>query len=111
MKNRPIDRQLAAEAVDSILSEQEINFQNIYNLLTDNQALLLTAIAHEGTVKSPSALDFVIRYNLPAPSSIKTALTSLTGKELLFRNTDGSYMVYDRFFGLWLQRRLMDVNL
>lgn len=105
MKDRAIDRQLVAEAIDMILAEQEISYQNSYNLLTENQAMLLTAIAKEGSVKTPTALDFVMRYGLPAPSSIKTALKSLTDKEILFRDSDGSYIVYDRFFGIWLQRQ------
>lgn len=105
MKDRAIDRQLVAEAIDMILAEQEISYQNSYNLLTENQAMLLTAIAKEGSLKTPTALDFVMRYGLPAPSSIKTALKSLTDKEILFRDSDGSYIVYDRFFGIWLQRQ------
>ena len=105
MKDRAIDRQLVAEAIDMILAEQEISYQNSYNLLTENQAILLTAIAKEGSLKTPTALDFVMRYGLPAPSSIKTALKSLTDKEILFRDSDGSYIVYDRFFGIWLQRQ------
>ena len=105
MKDRAIDRQLVAEAIDMILAEQEISYQNSYNLLTENQAMLLTAIAKEGSLKTPTALDFVMRYGLPAPSSIKTALKSLTDKEMLFRDSDGSYIVYDRFFGIWLQRQ------
>lgn len=105
MKDREIDRQLVAEAIDMILAEQEISYQNSYNLLTENQAMLLTAIAKEGSLKTPTALDFVMRYGLPAPSSIKTALKSLTDKEILFRDSDGSYIVYDRFFGIWLQRQ------
>lgn len=104
MKERTIDRQLVTEAIDMIIAEQEVNYQNSYNLLTGNQACLLTAIAKEGAVKAPTALDFVMRYSLPAPSSIKTALKSLTDKELLYYHTQRGYLVYDRFFGLWLQR-------
>lgn len=101
---RPIDHALVVEAIDTILLEQEINYQNSYSLLTENQALLLTAIAKEGSVKAPTALDFVMRYRLPAPSSIKTALKSLIDKEMLFQAPSGEYIVYDRFFGLWLRR-------
>ncbi|MBR5634863.1 MAG: ATP-binding protein [Prevotella sp.] len=100
-----IDHQLVVEVIDMIITEQEVNYQNNYNLLTENQALLLTAVAHEGIVKTPTSLDFVMRYGLPAPSSIKVALKSLTDKELLYHDTQRGYLVYDRFFGLWLQRR------
>ena len=91
-------------AVGKIIGELEINYQSNYNLLTENQALLLTAIAREGIVKAPTALDFVMRYRLPAPSSIKQAIKSLLEKEFLYQDPKLGYMVYDRFFGMWLKR-------
>ena len=91
-------------AVNAIVYEQEINYQNNYNLLTENQAALLTAIARQGAVTSPTALEFVVRHRLPAPSSIKLALQSLLDKEYLFHDPKRGYIVYDRFFGLWLKR-------
>ncbi len=91
-------------AVNRIIGEQEINYQNNYNLLTENQAALLTAIAKQGVVSAPTALEFVVRYRLPAPSSIKQALQSLQDKEFLFHDPAKGYMVYDRFFGMWLKR-------
>lgn len=75
-----------------------------YNLLTENQAALLTAIACQGSVSAPTSLEFIMRYRLPAPSSIKLALQSLQDKEFLFQSPQGSYLVYDRFFGIWLKR-------
>ena len=50
------------------------------------------------------AFDFIIRHQLPAPSSIKMALKSLQDKEFLFYDAKQGYMVYDRFFGMWLKR-------
>jgi hypothetical protein len=91
-------------AVGIILGEQEINYQNNYNLMTENQALLLTAIAREGVVNAPTSLDFIMRYRLPAPSSVKLALKSLQDKEFVFQTVKGEYIVYDRFFGMWLKR-------
>ena len=99
-----LDQEDVFRATDKILHEQEINYQSNYNLLTDNQALLLTAIACEGKVNAPTALDFILRHQLPAPSSIKMALKSLQDKEFLFYDAKQGYMVYDRFFGMWLKR-------
>ena len=90
--------------VGSIIAEQEINYQSNYNLLTENQALLLTAIARQGAVNAPTSLDFILRYHLPAPSSIKLALKSLQEKEFIYQTPQGEYIVYDRFFGMWLKR-------
>lgn len=99
-----LDQADALQAVDKIIREQEINYQSNYNLLTENQALLLTAIAREGVVSAPTALDFVLRYRLPAPSSINLALKSLQEKEFLYHDPKRGYMVYDRFFGMWLKQ-------
>lgn len=90
--------------VNQIIGEQAINYESNYNLLTENQAALLTAIACQGVVKAPTALDFVVRHRLPAPSSIKLALQSLQDKEFLFHDPKHGYLVYDRFFGMWLKR-------
>ena len=99
-----LDQADVLQAVDKIIREQEINYQSNYNLLTENQALLLTAIAREGVVSAPTALDFVLRYRLPAPSSINLALKSLQEKEFLYHDPKRGYMVYDRFFGMWLKQ-------
>jgi hypothetical protein len=102
-KNK-LDQEDVFWAIDKILHEQEINYQSNYNLMTDNQAQLLTAIACEGKVNAPTSLDFILRHHLPAPSSIKMALKSLQDKEFLFYDAKQGYMVYDRFFGMWLKR-------
>ena len=102
--NGKLDNDDVLNAVNRIIGEQEINYQNNYNLLTENQAALLTAIAKQGVVSAPTALEFVVRYRLPAPSSIKQALKSLQDKEFLFHDPVKGYKVYDRFFGMWLKR-------
>lgn len=99
-----LSRKSVQEAVNQILAEQEINYQGNYNLLTENQAKLLMAVAQEGVVNAPTALEFIHRYHLPAPSSIKLAITSLIEKEFLYQDPLRGYLVYDRFFGMWLKR-------
>lgn len=99
-----LNREAVDQAINIILDEQEINYQSNYNLLTENQAAVLTAIARQGVVSSPTSLDFIMRYHLPAPSSISLALKTLKDKEFLFQSPQGDYLVYDRFFGMWLKR-------
>ena len=100
----PLSRQDVDKAVGKILAEQEINYQTNYNMLTENQARLLTAIARQGAVSAPTAQEFIQAYRLPAPSSIKLAIESLTDKEFLYHDPKTGYVVYDRFFGMWLKR-------
>lgn len=64
----------------------------------------MTAIARQGTVSAPTAADFIRRYRLPAPSSIKLAVKTLLDKEFLYQNPGRGYLVYDRFFAMWLKR-------
>ena len=99
-----LSKETVNRVIGIILGEQETHYQSNYNLLTENQAQLLTAIACEGVVSTPTSLDFILRYQLPAPSSVKLALKSLQDKEFVFQTPKGEYLVYDRFFGMWLKR-------
>jgi AAA+ ATPase superfamily predicted ATPase len=92
-------------AIQELIDEQEVAFENYYQSLTTNQAALLLAIAKEGNVKSPMAQAFISRYRLPALSSIKSALESLLDNQFIYQY-NGGYIVYDRFFGMWLRERI-----
>ena len=92
-------------AIQELIDEEEVAFENYYQSLTTNQAALLSAIAKEVNVKSPMAQSFISKYNLPALSSIKAALASLTDSQFIYQYNDG-YIVYDRFFGMWLRERI-----
>ena len=93
------------QAIEELIDENETAFENYYSSLTNNQCALLLAIARERQVKAPMANEFKKKYRLPALSSIKTALTALTDQQLIYQY-HGSYIVYDRFFGMWLRQRV-----
>ena len=93
------------QAIQELLDEQEIAFENYYLSLTTNQAALLVAIAKEQAVKSPLSQPFIQKHHLPALSSISTALKSLTESQFVYQYR-GAYIVYDRFFGMWLNERV-----
>lgn len=91
------------EAIRLALLGKVTQYENIVQFLTDNQFSLLKAIASERKVSQPTAQEFIHQYNLPGASSVQTALETLTNKELVYLLPDG-YIIYDRFFDLWLQR-------
>ena len=103
--NQPVD--IANTDIDwtisELINEEEVAFENYYSSLTSNQAALLLAIAHEQHVKSPMSQSFISKYRLPALSSVKMALNSLTENQFIYQYHDG-YIVYDRFFAMWLRR-------
>ena len=91
------------EAILHIVNQSSMQYEELMNIVTDNQQALMKAIAKEGCVVSPQGDEFIKRYNLPSASSVKTALDVLLDKDLVFR-TQAGYIVYDHFFAVWLNR-------
>ncbi len=96
------ERQLA-EAILFLINTMVPQYQTITSFLTVNQYSLLKAIAEADVVAQPLSGDFIRRYNLPSVSSVKSALTVLADKDLVYLTPRG-YIVYDRFLGIWLKR-------
>lgn len=93
------------EAIGRILISEEEDYKRLYHLLTANQSRLLLAIAHEGCVKEPMAGLFLRTHNLKSASSVQRSLQYLLDKEYVYR-ADNGYIVYDRFFGMWMSNAL-----
>ena len=91
------------EAILHIVNQSSMQYEELMNILTDNQQALMKAIAKEGCVARPQGDEFIKRYSLPSASSVKTALDVLLDKDLVFR-TETGYIVYDHFFAVWLKR-------
>ncbi|MBP8822223.1 MAG: ATP-binding protein [Flavobacteriales bacterium] len=85
----------------SILKERAPEYMTLRRLLSPNQVALLAAIAKEGTIKAPTAMAFVHRHRLSAPSTVRQSLGVLVEKELVYQ-ADGRYAVTDVFLGHWL---------
>lgn len=91
------------EAIMHIVNRNSMQYEALVGFMTDNQLSLLKAIAKKDCVTSPQASDFIKQYDLPSASSVKTALTTLLDKDIIYRDATG-YWVYDRFFDLWLKQ-------
>ena len=98
-----ITKSLVDEVIQELIEEQAMAYQNYCAWLTENQQLLLLAIASESLVSSPLSQQFISTHHLPATSSVKTALKALVDK-LLVSKTPNGYLVSDRFFAKWLVR-------
>lgn len=99
-----INDKLVDEVVKELIEEQSTSYENYLSWLTDNQQQLLIAIAREGIVPTPLSQKFISKYKLPATSSVKTALTALTEKQLVSRSQKG-YYISDIFFAQWLTNK------
>ena len=89
--------------LNQVLREETPSYQMICRLITDRQLRVLRAVAKEGIVKEPGSNVFLHTYQLGAYSTVRSALQTLVEKELIYQKDDGSYMVYEKFFGLWLK--------
>ncbi len=101
--NKIITDTIINESIIEILKEQEITFINYRNLLTDYQWRILKAVALEGIVKSVLSKNFISKYKLNTPSSVKTAVDSLVIKDILSSDSEG-YSIQDSLFQRWLER-------
>lgn len=91
------------EAITSILTSKADQYEMLLTFLTDNQRCLVKAIAAEGTVLQPQSQEFIRNYDLPSASSVNKALAALAEKDIVYSTSNG-YIIYDRFFDLWLKR-------
>lgn len=102
LENQEITEETWRKVVNQIIASEEDDYKRMFHLLTANQASLLLAVAREGIVEAPMSGTFLRHNNLKSPSSIQRALKFLIDEEFLY-HTDKGYIVYDRFFVIWLK--------
>ena len=90
-------------AVEELVEEATPFYFDLLRSQTAAEQSILKAVGREGIVGSISAGDFIRRNALPAASTVRSASAKLKERDLLYK-TDAGYVVYDRFFGLWLRR-------
>jgi hypothetical protein len=98
-----IEYNTVLSTLNQVLLEEAPSYQMICRLITDRQLQVLRAVAKEGIVKEPGSNVFIQKYQLGAYSTVRSALLTLSDKELIYQKNDGSLMVYEKFFGLWLK--------
>jgi len=91
------------QIVSDYLESKKTDYQNLLNLLPENQKKLAVSVANEDIVSKPTAMEFIMKHKLPSISSVAQAIRVLTEKEILYKKTEG-YTVYDVFFKRFLQR-------
>lgn len=101
--NKDIRIEHVNNVINNILKQNEFYYQEYRRLITKYQYNLIRAIALEQFVSQPYSQDFINKYKLGSPSSVKTALDSLVNKEILLLENE-NYLVYDIFFSRYLEK-------
>jgi AAA+ ATPase superfamily predicted ATPase len=104
LKTDSYTEQHVNDILNDILEEENATYKTYCEIITKGQLRLLKAIASESRISEPTEQNFMRKYNLTAPSSVKIALKSLIDKTLIIKDEEGFYYVYDRFFSLWLEK-------
>ena len=93
----------ADKAVDELVEEAGVFYQDLLRSQTSAEQSILKGIGKDGVVGAISSSDFLSRHSLPSASTVRSAVANLKDRDLVYQ-TDRGYVVYDRFFGLWLAR-------
>lgn len=97
------DDETVESAVEELIETRDLEFHDLLRSQSDVGGRLLRGIAAEGPVAEPQSASFLARCGGLPPSSAASALEVLLDRDLVYLTPSG-YVVYDRFFGLWLKR-------
>ena len=101
--NQIADISMVEEAICQIIGSFQYTYSETLFRMPEKQKELLIAITKEGKASAITSGAFIKKYRLPSSSSVQSALKGLLEKDFVTQEA-GAYQIYDRFFGLWLQR-------
>lgn len=91
------------ESIDYIINFTAPIYVDLYSQLPEKQRQVMLAICEEGKAKNITSGDFAKKHGLPSPSSVSSAVKGLLERDLI-TISNGAYMVYDKFFEIWMSR-------
>ncbi len=98
--------QMIDEAIDYNINIASDSYEAILRQMPEKQRNVLLAISAEGEARNVRGGAFSKKYHLPSPSSVNSAVKGLLEKDFITQ-TDDAYIVYDRFFDIWLRRQMI----
>lgn len=93
-------------AIGDILAGNDYYYRDLLSRMTMRQKMLLYAIARDGVATQITSADFVKRHKLASASSVQSAIKKLLSDDFVVEESR-RYRVNDRFFGLWIGRRMV----
>jgi hypothetical protein len=100
---KAVTDELVRAALALLLERESQAYSALWEPLTGPQRRLLVGLAHDGETGEIYATPFRERHDLGAPSTVQRAATALLRRDLIDRS-DGTYVISDRFFRLWIRR-------
>jgi AAA+ ATPase superfamily predicted ATPase len=91
------------EATRLLLQRENYAYTTLWESLALNQRKFLKGLAHEAAKVQPFSAEFIGKYSLGSASNVQRVVDSLLEKDVTDRD-NGSFLISDRFFRLWIQR-------
>lgn len=101
--NGRVSQDLIGVALDILLERESYAYTALWDSLAMNQRRLLKGLASENRNVKPFSASFVRRYGLGSASNCQRAIEALLARDLIDRD-DGSFVIVDRFFRIWVQK-------
>jgi len=99
------DDKMMELALNSIIDESAFAYEALLFQLPAKQKELLFAICNTGKAQNIMSSAFIKKHNLPSASFVQGGIKGLLEKDFV-TETDGTYELYDKFFGEWLKKEL-----
>lgn len=103
-ENSTCDVDMIPEALDNILSGQHDNYSQMMDFISTKQKMVLQAIARDGIAHQITSAAFLRKHSIPSASMVQSAIKGLLEKDIVIRQDDDTYRIYDYFFSKWLAR-------
>jgi hypothetical protein len=97
-----INEGIMVEALNSMISLNELRFLNVVNDLTDHQMSLLRAVL-DGVVRL-SASEVIEKYRLNSSANVRRVKDALKKKEVITFNEKDEPVIMDPLFEYWLSK-------
>ncbi len=92
-------------AIVALTDSYDTVFREILSNIPEKQKELLYAIALDGEVSAIMSAAFIRKHRLSSASSVQAAVKKLLDKDLI-TESEKVYSISDKFFGLWIARRI-----
>lgn len=96
-------------AIISLVDSYDTVFREILSNVPEKQKELLYAIALDEKASSITSAAFIKKHKLASASSVQSAALKLLEKDLITQN-EKVYSVSDKFFSLWITRKIGSSN-
>jgi len=102
-KKGQISEELIDSAVRTLLAHESYAYTTLWESLAINQRRFLKGLAFSPPGVRVFASDFIQRHGLRSASNAQRAIELLLERDIIDRD-NGSFIIIDRFFKIWIQK-------